>query len=201
MDIADSVRSIMRPLEHRIRSIAAACTLTGVDDSTDLQNVQITLLAGERLSNAIRNQPFGLSANPPAGAVGLAISIGGSRTHTIVFGGEDASRPKNLPTGATQLYDASGNQVLLNNDGTILIKASSKVTVQAPDTECSGNLKVDGNLTVSGTGVVAGALSSETSVADPVSTMQAMRTIYNGHVHPGVQAGSGSTSTTPETMP
>ncbi|MDI3259701.1 MAG: phage baseplate assembly protein [Sinobacteraceae bacterium] len=175
-DFVAGLRALYAPLERRIRALASACTITDVDDSGALQSVALTLLSGERLRQALRVQPYGLSAHPPAGSVGLAISVGGTRTHVLVLGGEDASRPKSLPAGACELYDSAGNYVRLTADGNIEIKASTKVTVTTPE------LHVTGNVTCAG------------DVSDHNGSMQEMREIYNGHNHGGVQGGSSNTA-------
>ena len=78
--------------------------------------------------------------------------------------------------------------------------ASSKVVLQTPLTEMTGNADIAGNLSVAGTGVVTGALSSATSVSDPTGTMQAMRGIYNGHNHNENGDGGGITDSPTQQM-
>ena len=78
--------------------------------------------------------------------------------------------------------------------------ASTKVVLDTPLTEMTGNAAITGNLSVGGTGAVQGALSSATSVADPTGTMQAMRETYNGHTHNENGDGGGITDTPTQAM-
>lgn len=196
------IERMLRPLDLRIRALASNCTINLVDDTGAQQSVSVSLLSGERLNNAIRRQPFGLSANPPPGSVGLAISIGGSRTHTLVLGAENGNRPRDLPAGATRIYDDGGSYVQLNNDGTITAKAANSITLDAPTGHATGDWTFDGNVVVKGTSdlkgnvtaeadlavdgkaTVQGALSSATSVSDPSRSMADIVGVFNVHGHP-----------------
>ena len=76
------------------------------------------------------------------------------------------------------------SQIIVNADGTIEITSSVSVTITAPLTT------IDGDVEVTGAANVVGALSSETSVEDPLGTMDAMRDIYDEHTHPGDSGGT-----------
>lgn len=174
-----AVQRVQQPLMRRIRAIASRATVGRVDDAGRLQAVQISVLAGERLDNVQRLQQFGHSGMPPAGSTCLLISIGGSRTHCVVIGGEDNSRPRDLASGESQLYNSTGDFVWLKTSGEMVLKAASSVTIDSPMATFTGDVHVQGELHVDG------AISSDTSVADPSGSMQEMRSDYNPHTHPG----------------
>ncbi len=202
--LMSAVEAALRPLRGRIQAIAARATISRVDDSGAGQKVQITVLAGERLSNVLRLQSFGFTGNPPAGCTGLAISIGGSRTHVVLLGGEDATRKAEQEPGESSQYNQWGDFLWLKTDGTAHLKARLKALVEAPEAEFTGNVTVNGTLHVVGaitgdsTAAITGALSSATSVSDPSRSMQQLATAHNTHAHP---AGTPNTGTPTVTTP
>jgi phage baseplate assembly protein gpV len=64
----------------------------------------------------------------------------------------------------------------------LIIRNASKVTIDAPEIEFTGNLKVSGTVT---------ALTSGTAVE-----LGALRDKYNAHKHTGVSTGSGTSGQT-----
>jgi phage baseplate assembly protein V len=156
LGLALLVQRITAPLARKIYTLATRATIVMVDDTGAKQLVQITALNGERLSGVERLQLFGFSGNPPAGCSGLAISIGGSRTHTLFLEGENGNRKSGLQPGESSHYNDFGDYTLLDKDGNYHIHASTKVFVDAPDCETTGNMKVGGNLVVVGDSHVQG---------------------------------------------
>lgn len=225
----NSAAAAMRPLDRRIRTLATRSTITRADDSELAQNVQVTALALERIPESNRVQMFGLTANPPAGSTALLISIGGSRTHCVVIGADHESRPRDLLPGEAQHYNQWGDFVYLQENGEAHVKARSKVFSDAPLTHALGDVEVDGDMLVHGNVVIEGdttiektltveqttaligavtaqatfhaigAISSATSIADPYSTMQAIRVTFNLHYHDGADGPVTNPPTT--TMP
>ncbi|MCX7061334.1 MAG: phage baseplate assembly protein V [Gammaproteobacteria bacterium] len=183
-----AIQTAQRPLLRRLRALASRASIARVDDGAKLQQVQISVMAGERLDGVQRLQYFGHSAVPPAGSTCLLVSIAGSRTHCIVIGGEHESRPRDLGEGESQLYNAAGDHIWLKANGEIAVKASLKVTIESPLVHCTGEL------------TAAGRIYSATAVEDLRGTMQEMRDRYNAHTHGGVQPGSASTATTSTAM-
>ncbi|WP_273454775.1 phage baseplate assembly protein V [Nevskia ramosa] len=177
-----AIQTAQRPLLRRLRALASRATIARVDDGAKLQQVQISVMAGERLDGVQRLQYFGHSAVPPAGSTCLLVSIAGSRTHCIVIGGEHESRPRDLAEGESQVYNSEGDHIWLKTSGEIAIKASLKVTVDTPLMYCTGVIR------------------SGVAIEDPLGSMQEMRDRYNTHTHNGVQTGGGSTGTTSATM-
>ena len=97
-----------------------------VDDTGDLQTIVATGHAGEEVSAVHRVQPHGFASNPPAGAHGLVLPLGGERILSVALGGEHQDvRQKNLPTGTAVLYDASGNCVRAYGQDGIQVEAAS----------------------------------------------------------------------------
>ena len=93
----------------------------------------------------------------------------------------------------------------VSNDGKIVAKAGDMTFTVASDgsaeiTIGSSSFLVssDGTMTATGDLEVTGALSSDTSVADPIGTLAALRTAFNAHTH---QYAPGPGSPTPTGPP
>ena len=169
--MADSIRRLTAPFERRLRALVTRGRVTLVDDSQGLQVLQVTALAGERLSRVQRVQNFGLSSHPPKGSTAVVLTVGGSRSHSIVIAVEDPqSRPENLEAGESMVYDQAGNFVHIKANE-IHVKHASKVTVEAPEVELTGNLTVAGTIT-------GGAVQTAAGVD------------LDGHTHPGDSGGT-----------
>jgi phage gp45-like len=104
---------------------------TGTDDSGDVQKVSGQGLPGESFSNVLRAGHFGHAAHAPKGSHGPGISPLGFADKAIVLGLEHpASRPKNIPEGASVLYDANGNMIYCKlADGIVISSATGDVVV------------------------------------------------------------------------
>lgn len=109
-------------------------------------------------------------------------------------------------TASTKIAEVNATTSATVTSPTVTVVASTKVTLQTPLAEVTGDVTVGGTIDVTGaanfgnTLVAAGALSSATSIADPTGTMQGMRQIYNGHTHPENGTGGGTTSTPTQGM-
>lgn len=88
-------------------SMVTAGTLVTLDDSGDAQMMKVRGFSGEEFTEVRRAQAHGITSNPPPDAVGLFLRHGSSDRLTA-FGFETPGRPRNLPRGATALYNADG---------------------------------------------------------------------------------------------
>ena len=196
--ITGLVREALRPLSRRVRMLATLGKVVMADDTQPFQTLQLTALAGERISGAQRVQQWGSRGNPPAGATVIILSIGGSRSLPIVVACEaPGAAPGPLPSGGYEIYDSNGTYLRLNGDGTWNLKATGNGTVDCPQVSFTGNAIVEQNLTVLGTMAVEGIdgttglsistngkIHSATDIADATGTMATMRTQHNDHAHP-----------------
>lgn len=182
-------------LWHRLRAMIGRGRITLLDDSGAVQTAQLTLSAQELVDPIRRVAEYGFTSNPPIGTDAVVIFIGGDRSKgAIIATNHQASRLKNLQPGDAAIYDnrgrwvwlkstgieieANGSPVDIKNATTLTAKASTKVRLETPLVEITGNVTVAGTtgLTVSGSGdVVAGGKS------------------LRNHVHPGVTAGGANT--------
>lgn len=155
-----------------LRNLIGRALLALVDDARKMQEVQVELLDGESRAVAERFQDYGFTSVPEEGAEAIALAVGGSRSHMVVVAVDDRRyRKRDLKPGEVCVYSKFGDYVLLKADGTIEVKASSKVYVDAPEVEATGDLRVRGNILCDG------------QVSDANGSMQEMRDRYNVHTH------------------
>ncbi len=145
--------------EHVARLALRRSELTRVKDDGEFQTVEAMGYADEAFRNVHRVQPFGLSANPPAGSHALIAAVNGRPDQAVMLGAEAPThRPRNLPSGATKLYDSADGFVYLDAAGNLFaevtkgarVKAGEAVTIEAPTITIKGNVVVEGNITQTG---------------------------------------------------
>jgi phage baseplate assembly protein V len=175
-------------MSRRLGLTVSRAVLKLVNDASKLQGVQIALLDGEARATVERFQQYGFTGVPFPEAEALALAVGGSRSHMVVVAVDDRRyRMKGLQAGEVALYTDEGDYVLLKRGRIVEVKAGTKLRVDAPDAEFTGNVSVAGNLHVGGDTTCDG------NVSDANGSMQEMRDTYNGHTH----LETGGTTQTP----
>jgi phage baseplate assembly protein V len=120
---------------------------------------------------------WGLVALPSPGQQVIVLAQEGRAEHGILGSLYSLqAAPPSAPVGELWLVHASGACLKLHNDGSI----EGKATVW----NLSGTIALEGNLIVSG---------DITDQGGTHGSLQQLRHIYDEHVHPGVQTGSGDT--------
>lgn len=98
---------------QNIRQTFRAVTST-TDSTTKVQMLQLKGLAGESLDGAEYFQHYGITTNPPAGSMAIAVPLNGNTSHTVIVATEHgAYRLKALLTGEVALYTDEGTSVVL----------------------------------------------------------------------------------------
>ncbi|QSV44409.1 phage baseplate assembly protein V [Geobacter benzoatilyticus] len=110
--------------------------------------------------------------------------------------------------GSASVHVYGTADITVDGDTTIttpnaIVHAATKVQLDTPLTECTGNLNVNGGITCLGTyGSTGGKIqtpgdieSTGGEVKDQVRAMSADRSIYNSHTHPGDSGGTTGTPT------
>lgn len=99
-----------------------------VDDARKVQQLQVSLLAGEVAEDVEHMQPYGVSFRPPTGSEAVALSVNGDSSHVLVLG---VQRRDDRPTGETNdgaggLYCLGEWRVYLDpTDGTLHLGAKA----------------------------------------------------------------------------
>ncbi len=189
MDVLDRLRFaiavarilLVKDTEPKIQSAQVDLGPTGAEGSVGIRD------------NTFRLAEFGFASNPPAGSDAVVIFPGGARSNGVIIAtGHQEHRLKDLQEGDAALYDvrgvyiwltadgpvidAGGLDIMVQNAGTVTVKAETKIRCETPLLECTGDIvdNCEGNDV----------------------TLKQLRDAYNAHHHPGVMAGGGSTGGT-----
>lgn len=166
-----------------------------VNDSLQMQGLQLAVLSGEVRDNVERFQEYGFTSVPFGGAEAVMVSVGGNHDHGIVIAVDDRRyRLKGLQGGEAAIYDDQGQKVHLTRNG-IVIDGSGKpfiltntpgATIDSPLTHITGALQVDGDVTSDA------EITGLASTSAPIS-MSGIRSWADGHDHDDAQGGVVST--------
>lgn len=117
-DFMRAVNKLIKPLRSRVEILVGRAVLRAVDDTSALQTMQIEILDGEVLDGVERFQNYGLTSVPFVGAEKIVLSIGGSRSHTLIIVVDDRRyRLTGLAEGEVALYDDQGQVVHVKRNG------------------------------------------------------------------------------------
>jgi phage baseplate assembly protein V len=176
------VAALLTPLRRGINNMLMRAVVRLVVDDSGLQVAQ-----DETRDDCERLQQYGFTSVPLAGAAALLVFLGGNRAHPLITNIDDPRhRKRQMQPGEVALYTDQGDYVLLKRGRIVEIKAGTKVRVDAPLVECTGDLSVAGNLTVSGNANVSGTVTGTTDV---IGGGKALKT----HTHGGVMSGGAVT--------
>lgn len=133
---------VFHRLKNSILNLLARAVVTLVDDTTQLQVVQVAALEGEVRDACERFQQFGFTGRPLPGAEAVLVFPAGDRANGIVLAIDDRRyRKRNLAAGEAAVYNSGGSYILL--------KVSGAIEANAPLNLVSGAvLKVAGNQVV-----------------------------------------------------
>jgi phage baseplate assembly protein V len=163
-----------------------------VNDSGVVQTVQLPPSGLETRDNLMRMAEYGLASNPPEGTDAVILYVGGDQSNGAVVGtNHQGTRPIDLQSGETQLFNgpagtsvylsngaiivnANGQQVEVNGATTVTINAATEVLMQTPLLKVTGDILDNCN---TNTRTVAG-----------------MRSVANGHTHKVVNVQGGSST-------
>jgi phage gp45-like len=140
--------------------------------------------AGESFSNREIFQHYGFSSSPLSGAEAIILREG---NHIIMIASDDRRYRIAMEAGEVSLYTHEGDHVHLKAGrvielvtNTLLIKAATKVRMETPLVETTGQVQAVGQIT---------------DLRDSSGkSMSAMRSTYNSHTHGGIQPGGSNTA-------
>lgn len=141
-----------------------------------LQTLQMRLTAGEVKDDLEHFEPYGFTSHPQPGAEGVALFLGGDRSHGVVVCVADRRfRLKALQPGEVALYTDEGDTFVFKRGRvveletmTLKVNAGMSVEFNTPLIKTTGRIESDGD-----------------QVAAGVSQLN--------HVHGGVTIGSAQT--------
>lgn len=164
----DSLRRMVEPLQRKLRMLAGRAVIRLMSDAV---TAQVEGLADEVRDGAEVFQQYGFRSMPLPGAEGIMLSLGGSRDHTVVLCVDDRRYHATvLASGECVMEDHLGKAVHFKLDGSIEVTAATKVRVDAPLLESTGDIRD----LCDGAGI----------------TMAQMRATFNSHTHPDPHGGA-----------
>lgn len=164
-DLINFFNRAIHPLRVTVMLMTGKAVVKAVKDSEGIQEVQLAALAGESLDKIPRVQDFGFSSNPPVGSEAIILSLGGSRENVVAIKVDNRTvRIKNLASGETVIFTDDGTFLHLKKSGQVHLKTAVKTTVECPDAEFTGNVKINGNLHVVGTSHLEQAVQADQTV-------------------------------------
>jgi len=173
--------------------------LRAIDDAGGFQLIQVGIRQGELRDGVEHFQPYGFAFRPHAGAQAVVAYLGGCGNHPVALVVADPRhRLRDLETGEVALYTDEGDTIVLRRDRRIEVTAGAQVTVTAPTVELAATTKVlidaplvevTGNLEVAGNVQAAGNVTDNAGTPQ-AGTMAGMRTTYNLHTHPDPHGGN-----------
>lgn len=185
------IEGAVRKLWRRVQAAVAPGRIFLTDDTDGVQTAQMRTGPGELVDGVPVLQHFGFASRAPDDTLAVAIFAGGDRGQGVIVGtNHPASRLKNLEKGEAALYDDQGRWIWIKRDtieieaggkdveikgaGVVKVVAETKVRLETPTLEVTGDISCDGTVT-GATDVVGGGKS------------------LKSHVHSGVQAGGANT--------
>jgi phage baseplate assembly protein V len=116
------INRLLDPIMRRVRLIISRGKVTGVTDGHKTQNLQVSLFANETMDDVERLIEYGLISVPPAGSQTVVAFSAGVRAHPVALVVADGrTRPTGQKTGDSGLYHLEGHQILLTENGEIVI--------------------------------------------------------------------------------
>jgi len=148
--ILKMIRKVVDPIKRSIQLSIGRAVLATVKDTTGIQEVKVSLYAGE-VKEMERFQNYGFTSVPLSTAEGVCVFAGGNREHGICVAIDDRKfRLKSLPNGAVAMYDAFGSKIVLSNDGKIEVNGTTEVALNIDYTRYLklrfNPLRVDGEI-------------------------------------------------------
>jgi len=128
------LEKILKPIKRKVRQLFTRGVVSLIDSATLMQTVQVELLDGEVLDNVEHFEGYGMTAHAPADREGLAVSLNGRRSHTLVLAIANRNfRLKNLAEGEVAFYTDEGDVIHFKRGNEILIDSFKKVTMKGSE--------------------------------------------------------------------
>jgi len=154
------LEAAVRPLQRRISGLILRGVVRLVKDSPGVQQLQLSLLAGETTPDSVEHvQPYGFTSVPQVGAEpAIALFPQGERSHAIVLVvGDRRYRLRDLSAGEVALFDDQDQKLVLGRDeirledkhGNTIVLDAAGVTVTSSGTV---NVNASGAVNLGGPG-------------------------------------------------
>ncbi len=133
---------MINKLKSKLMSMVGKCVITAINDTDELQALQIESMSNEIADDIIRVQDYGFSSVPEVDMEAITLSINGDRTDSVVIAVADSQyRLKGLENGDVTIYNNKGyfvklgqSQIVVSGDEVLL--GSENITPTAPAVSC-----------------------------------------------------------------
>lgn len=132
-------------LMARIKNVIGTGTVTGATTG----RLQIKTATGRTNDKIKRVHNYGFMSRPLPGAKTYNLFIGGTTSRGITVNVEDERHQIELQPGEVAILDDKGNLVHFTEQG-IKVTSPTKLLVDTPESEFTGNVTVGGNITANG---------------------------------------------------
>lgn len=139
--------SVADRLYRRVMMMLAPVKITATDDTGPVHRVQVRAMAPEQIDNVAVLQLYGLASHAMTGSDAMALFVSGDRSNAVIVAtNNQGARMRNLKSGEVALYTDEGDSVLLSRGKIIAVKCGTKVSIDCPLVEMTGDLHVTGEI-------------------------------------------------------
>lgn len=120
-----------RETAHALRSIVLRGVVLGSADEAETQTAQVKIAEGVERSEVEVVQPFGIASRAPKGGAAVLLAVGGDTGDLVLLPvASPGFRLGGLDEGEAALYGLKGDRVHVKADGSIELRASTRVLVK-----------------------------------------------------------------------
>jgi phage gp45-like len=140
--------SVTDRLYRRILMTSAGITISATNDGGPVHLVQGKVRGTpETIDNLQVVQLYGFASHAPPGSDAFVSFGNGDRSNGVVHAtANQQARPRDQQPGEVSIHDDQGTIISLKRNGNIVITCSTKIQINAPLVEISGDLRVDGEI-------------------------------------------------------
>lgn len=202
MDIRTQLARFIAPLSNRIRMMLARAVIKAVNDDTNVQQLMVSLLAGELRDGVERFPNYGFDSCPHPDMEAFVGFIGGDRGNPVVLGIADRKfRIKGKQPGEVVIYTDEGDTIFLKRGHNIEINTEN-LTMNAKNIILNASTEVQINtetLTMDAQNIILNA-SNETQINTPATKISQDTKIAGALEVSGNIKGSGTVQDARGTM-
>lgn len=180
---------------RKISRIFCRGKVTDVDGSRPMRVLQISGFADDVRDDVEHAEPYGFTSEPHIGDEAFFASGSGDRDNSValcVFSRK--YRPKGLRRGEVCVFDDLGRKVFFMREKIVIEGVDSPIDVVTKGRICLKGAKIVLDAPVEATSTVTAKSDITDLAGSGGSSMSAMRSVFNGHVH-----RHGDTSSNPPT--
>ena len=131
----EALNQWIAPLRQRVVSMIAKAIITNVNDSGQIQLVQINTGNDELIDSVERIQNYGFTSYPLQDSEAIVLFVAGNREHPIVIVADQGNKRPTLVEGESAMYSSEGllikldkNKIINIGDGSTLILKDGVLT-------------------------------------------------------------------------